>query len=108
MTAVFVTFAGLATVGGLAFWLNQRLKGLSRKQKKKLFKRKVSGVFTWFEERGLLQPSPAFNREYLCDYPALRILEENYPVVREECLALLRIKDRLTDMKTMGGTYTQK
>jgi len=107
MTAVFIVLGSVAIVAGAAFWVNRRLHALTEKQKKALVKKTVSGIFVWFEERGLLPRTPAFDRDYLRHYPELRILEENYPVVREECLELLRHKDRLTDMKAMGGTYTE-
>jgi beta-hydroxylase len=107
MTAVFVAIGSAATFGGLALWLNRRLHALPSKQKKALVKKTVSGIFVWFEERGLLPRTPAFDPNYLRHYPALRILEENHAVIRAECLDLLRIKDRLTDMKAMGGNYTQ-
>lgn len=107
MTAVLVTLGSVVTIGGLGFWLKRRVEALTSKQKKALVKKTVSGIFSWFEERGLLPYTPAFDRDYLRDYPELRILEENHAVIREECVELLRNKDRLTDMKAMGGNYTQ-
>jgi aspartyl/asparaginyl beta-hydroxylase (cupin superfamily) len=80
---------------------------MSGKQKKRFLKRTLNGVFVWLEDRGLLPRTPAFDPDYLRSYPALGPLEENYAVVREECLKLLEIKEKLTDMKEMGGSYTQ-
>lgn len=107
MIAVLIALGGVAIFAGAVFWLKRRLDALTDKQKKALVKKSANGVFVWLEERGLLRRTPAFDRDYLRDYPNLRILEENYPIIRDECLALLRDKDRLVDMKTMGGTYTQ-
>jgi aspartyl/asparaginyl beta-hydroxylase (cupin superfamily) len=87
--------------------LSRRLEALSDKEKKRLVKKTINDVFTWFEARGWLPRTPAFQRDYLRDYPSLRRLEEGFPAVREECLALLEVKDRLTDMSAMGGRYTE-
>jgi aspartyl/asparaginyl beta-hydroxylase (cupin superfamily) len=75
--------------------------------KKKVFlKRKLNGVYIWFEERGILPRNPAFTHDYHRNYPGLDLLEENFEIIREECVALMDIKDRLTDMSDVAGSYT--
>lgn len=107
MNAIYVTLAVLAVLAGTTLWFAHHLYSLPNKEKKKLVKKTVSGVFAWFEDRGLLKRTPAFDHDHRKHYPELTIFEENYADIREECLALLQRKDRLTDMKAMGGTYTQ-
>jgi len=107
MGALYVTIAIVALAAAGLFWLTRHLYTLPNKQKKKLVKKTVSGVFNWFEDRGLLKRTPAFDHDHRRHYPELKVFEENYPAIRDECLALLQRKERLTDMKAMGGTYTQ-
>jgi aspartyl/asparaginyl beta-hydroxylase (cupin superfamily) len=107
---IFGTLAllcGLAAVGG-AIWTHRRIANLSKKKKKRLFKKKVNSVFVWFEGKGLLARTQAFDRDYLEKYPALKLLEDDYESVREECLALIGAKQKLTDISVMGGSYTKK
>jgi len=49
---------------------------------------------------------PAFVRDYHGDYKGLKELEDNAAVVRQECLELLGIKEKLTDGEALGGSYT--
>ena len=107
MTTLIAATVCLAALGLLALYGKRRLDALPNDQKKKLLKQSINGVFIWFEDRGLLQRTPAFMYDYLREYPALKILEDNADVVSEECLSLLDIKDKLTDMSAMGGSYTQ-
>ena len=103
-----VLLAGSA--GLVAFYLYRlfrRLQALPNKQKKKLLKQTINGVFVWFERRGWLPRTPAFQRDYLRDYPSLKVIEDGFDTVRAECLALLDVKEKLTDMQDMGGSYTQ-
>ena len=65
----------------------------------------INRVFTACEDRGSLPRMPAFVTDYT-EYPELEALEEHYPLVRAECLALLDRKDDLTDVKALGGNYT--
>jgi ornithine lipid ester-linked acyl 2-hydroxylase len=58
------------------------------------------------EARGVFHAAPAFERNYLKSYPHLKILEDNYPVIREECGKLLGFKEKMTDMEMLGGSYT--
>src|SRR6188508_287671 len=109
MTVGVVILVGglLGAFASLAFWAKRRLDEMSVKQKKRLVKKNINGIFIWFENRGLLARTAAFDHDYLHTYPRLRLLEDNYPAIRQECLELLRIKDRFTDMKALGGAYTQ-
>ena len=93
--------------GILALWAKRRLEALPAKQKKALLKKTINDVFCWFEDHGLLAQTPAFNRDYLTTYPRLQELEKNHAAVQRECVQLLEIKDNLTDMTAMGGTYTK-
>ena len=102
---VLAVFLTLVAVG--AFVMKRKLDGMTKKEKKRFLKSTLNGVFVRAEERGWLPRTPAFNHDYLETYPSLRILEDGYDVVREECLRLLEIKDKLTDMSAMGGSYTQ-
>ena len=96
----------LATVA-VVLWGRARLESMTTKEKKALLKKTINSIFTYFEAKGLLPRTPAFDRDYLRTYPALRLLEENYDVIRRECLHLLDFKDKLTDISAMGGRYTQ-
>jgi len=106
LLTITVTATLLAAAGG-GLWLARRLARMTPKEKKALLKTKLNGVFIWAEDIGLLQRTPAFNRDYLRDYPKLRLLEYEYEAVRDECLALLGIKEKLTDISVLGGAYTQ-
>ena len=85
MQILLVASVFLAGLGGLLalylYRLFRRLQALPNQQKKVLIKETINGVFVWFEERGLLPRSPTFNRDYLRDYPALKILEDNVDVL---------------------------
>ena len=74
---------------------------------KRWLKNSTDGVFRWAERVRWIERLPAFSRDYARDYPQLRLLEENYPVIREECLALIARRDRMTDMEALGGKYTK-
>lgn len=73
---------------------------------KESFKNRVNDVFVRAENNGLFRRLPPFERDYVREYPGLRELETGYPDVRRECLELLAIKDRLTDIEALGGAYT--
>ena len=106
METLVILVAILVLLAGGLWTVWRRLSGLPNKEKKALVKKTINGVFIYFEERGWLQPTPAFNHDYLETYPALANLEAHHAEVREECLALLDIKESLTDMSEMGGDYT--
>lgn len=102
------SIAVLVLVLGSSIWVaKRRLDALPNKVKKKILKKKLNGVFTYLEERGWLPRTPAFDRNYLRCYPALAKLEAGHPIIREECLALLDHKEKLTDVSALGGSYTK-
>jgi aspartyl/asparaginyl beta-hydroxylase (cupin superfamily) len=101
LIVLFLTVAG-------ALWARWRWNGYTVKQKKRMIKRQIGSVFTRGEEKGAIARTPAFDHDYLRDYPSLKVLEDNYPTVRRECLELLGIKEQLTDMSAMGGKYTKE
>lgn len=106
-TALAILLVLLALVGGAALWAQRRLASMSTKEKKALLKSSLNNVFVWFEDKGLLERTPAFDPDFLQKYPKLRLLEDHYEDVRNECLELLRIKEKLTDVSVLGGAYTQ-
>jgi beta-hydroxylase len=102
------SIAVLLLVLGLSTWAaKRRLDSLPNKLKKRLLKKRLNRAFSYCEERGWLRRAPAFDRKYLRYYPALAKLEAGHPAVREECLALLDHKEKLTDISKMGGSYTK-
>src|SRR5262245_32053646 len=105
MVALLVTGVvalGLVAGGSLAI---RRFENMPSKRKKKLFTKKINRVYSWFEDHGLMRRNPAYIRDYHRKYPELKILEDNHAVVQQECLALLDIKDRLTDVRALGAGY---
>ena len=69
----------------------------------------AANLFVRAEARGVFPKLPAFERD-LSDYPHLRLLEENYPVIRAECEQLLAAPLRLPGMDeltsyTAGGIH---
>ena len=98
----------LIAAGGAYLWTRRRIAGLSKKRKKRLLKQKINSVYTWCEAKGLIARTPAFDRDYLAKYPALKLLEDDYESVRQECIALIGAKQKLTDISALGGSYTQK
>ncbi len=107
MDALTITLLVVVALVGFGAYAKRRFESLPSKKKKKLFTKTVNDVFSWFEDKGLMRRTPAFNHDYHSDYPALRILERGYADVREECLKLLDMKDRLTDVRALGAGYTE-
>ncbi|MGB0523357.1 MAG: aspartyl/asparaginyl beta-hydroxylase domain-containing protein [Flammeovirgaceae bacterium] len=66
----------------------------------------INGIYRGFERLGLLKRTPAFLRNYEEEYPYFKELEQNHSIVREECEALLGIKEQLHDVQGMAGTRT--
>ncbi|HUN26452.1 MAG TPA: aspartyl/asparaginyl beta-hydroxylase domain-containing protein [Steroidobacteraceae bacterium] len=66
----------------------------------------AASIFVRAEARGVFRKLSGFDRNFLEEYPALRILEDNYQIVREECLALLAERVELPRMHTLSATYT--
>ena len=96
----------LAVIAALAWFGIHRFRALPSKSKKKMFTRTVNRFFVWLEEHGLMRRTPAYQRDYHERLPGLAELEAGHPDVKEECLALLGIKDRLTDIRDLGAGYT--
>jgi aspartyl/asparaginyl beta-hydroxylase (cupin superfamily) len=72
---------------------------------KERVKRAVNSVFTRCEQAGLVAPLPAFDDEYR-DYPELKVFEEQYAAIRAECESVLKIRESLTDISKLVGSYT--
>jgi len=66
----------------------------------------VAAIFVRAEARGVFRKLPGFDRNFLQEYPALRVLEDNYQVVREECLTLLEKSLELPRMDSLSPAYT--
>ena len=105
MAPTIILLVLLALAGG-AFALFRHFDSLPNKKKKKLFTKSVNKVFRWFEDVGLMRRTPAYERDYHRTYPGLAELEAKHDVVKAECLALLGIKDKLTNMQELGAGYT--
>jgi beta-hydroxylase len=80
--------------------------GRRRRGRKRALVRTLDGIYHRAERRGWIARLPAFWRDYDRAYPDLRALEDRAAVIRDECRALLSIKDRLTDLEALGGRYT--
>ena len=102
MGASLLVLAGVAVLGALLWRYVQSLDS----DRKLAIKDAINGVLVSAEARGLFPAAPAFERDYLNDYPQFKILEDNYPVIREECARLLALKEKMTDMEMLGGDYT--
>lgn len=107
MTAAIIALGLLAAIGGLVFVWLRRLDRMDSKQKKRLLKWSIRRIFETLEAWHVIPRSPGFVPDYHRHYPKLKLLEDNHAVVQEECLRLLDIKDRITDISVLGGNYTQ-
>jgi len=94
----------IAAAAGIAY---QRFQQLTNKKKKKLFTKTINEIYTWFEDHGLMRKNPAYIHDYYRDYPGLQELEAGHADVQRECLALLDIKDKLTNVQDLGAGYTR-
>jgi aspartyl/asparaginyl beta-hydroxylase (cupin superfamily) len=108
MTAL-ITIAIIVTLtaGGLLL-ARRHIAHLSKKKKKALLKKTINGVYIWLEDNRLLSRTPAFDYDYHSSYPALKTLEDNHETIQKECLTLIESKEKLTDIKELGGAYTKK
>jgi beta-hydroxylase len=97
----------LAVIAALAWFGIRRFRALPSKRKKKMFTKTVNRVFVWLEEHGLMRRTRAYQRDYHRQFPGLARLEAGHADVKAECLALLGIKDRLTDIRDLGAGYTE-
>ena len=102
----FLLIAGLLVLGATGLVAFQASR-LSAKQKKRLLRKSLSGFFTWCEERGLLSITPAFDHDYHAKFPKLQLLEENWQTIHDECVELLKLDNKLTDISKLGGSYTE-
>jgi len=102
MATVGIVLAVIAAVALLA-WL--AISALPEERKRR-FAKGANRLFNGAEARGLFPRQPAFVHDYHRDYPGLKALEDGAAAVREECLELLGIKERLTDIEALGGNYT--
>jgi len=102
------TFAALVVLAsvGLAVTI-RKIRGYDSGAKRRLVKETMRDVFYWLEDHGWIDPSPGFHYDYHESYPKLALLEQNHEIIREECEALLGIKDRITDIEALGGNYTE-
>ena len=107
MTALLIILCVLIGLGAAALLLIQRFENMPSKKKKKLFTKTINEVYTWFEDHGLMRRNPPYIRDYHREYPELKVLEDNHAVVQRECLELLNMKDRLTDVRALGAGYTE-
>jgi hypothetical protein len=102
MWAFLLVLAGVAILGALVWRYLQLLDS----DQKLAIKDSINGVLMRAEARGVFTAAPAYERNYLKYCPHFRILEDNYPIIREECEKLLGLKEKMTDMETLGGSYT--
>ncbi|MFP6640417.1 MAG: aspartyl/asparaginyl beta-hydroxylase domain-containing protein [Myxococcota bacterium] len=72
-------------------------------QQKTAIKDSINGIFVRAERKGRFRRQPAFEMDYLRDYPALRQIEEKYEVIREECAALMEAREKLVPMASLGS-----
>jgi ornithine lipid ester-linked acyl 2-hydroxylase len=82
------------------------LRGLAADKKR--LKRITDSLNRAFERGDHLYPKVVgFERDFASTYPELKTLEEQYPVIREECDRILAVRHRLTDVEALGGSYTK-
>lgn len=104
MTALLTALCIVALALGFVVW---RIRRLDSKAKKKLIKQRVRAFYERLESAGLIPRTPGFVRDYHAQYRGLEALEKSYPLVQKECLELLARQESLTDIKELGGNYTQ-
>ena len=82
MTIITILATIVTAALAVALWAAWRVRRMTTKQKKALLKTSINSVFSWFEERELLERTPAFIYDYERLYPRLKLLEEGYEDVR--------------------------
>ena len=95
----------VAVIGVVVFGI-WRFIGSLDSQKKTRIKDSITDVFVQAERKGRFPRYPAFETEYLHEYPDFKKIEDQYPVIREECEALLASRKKLVPMASLGGGYT--
>lgn len=73
---------------------------------KQAAKRHANAFFVRAEEAGLFEPTRGFVTSYEEHYPELKTLELAHPAIQEECIRVLEMKDRLTEVGSLGGGHT--
>ncbi|MEE3326459.1 MAG: aspartyl/asparaginyl beta-hydroxylase domain-containing protein [Myxococcota bacterium] len=101
-----MTFLISGAVIGVVVFAVWRYIGSLDTQKKTQLKDSITNVFVRAEEQGRFPRYPAFETEYLHEYPDFKKIEDQYPVIREECEALMADRDKLIPMASLGGGYT--
>ena len=95
----------VAVIGVVVFGI-WRFIGSLDSQKKTQIKDSITNVFVQAERKGRFPRYPAFETEYLHEYPAFKKIEDSYPIIREECEALMASRRKLVPMASLGGGYT--
>jgi len=81
--------------------------GDSRKSRTSRLKRSLIRFYVRCERAGLIARMPGFDERYEA-YPELRAFEAAHADIRQECEALLRVRDHITDISVLGGSYTKQ
>jgi len=68
--------------------------------------RATNNAFKKLEKAGLVKRTPNIIFDYHKDYPKLKILEDNYQLIRKECERVLTFKEDIMDVKNLLGGYT--
>ena len=101
-----MTFVVIAAVIGVAAFAIWRYVGSLDTQQKTRLKDSITDVFVRAERQGRFPRYPAFETEYLHEYPDFKKLEDHYETIREECESLLAEREKLVPMASLGGGYT--
>ena len=101
-----MTFVVIAAVIGVAAFAIWRYVGSLDTQQKTRLKDSITDVFVRAEREGRFPRYPAFETEYLHEYPDFKKLEDHYETIREECESLLAEREKLVPMASLGGGYT--
>ena len=65
----------------------------------------ATAIFARAEERGAFPKLSVFKEDFLDDYPALRVLEDNFQTVHDECQILLEKRNDIPNIDTLSS-YT--
>lgn len=66
----------------------------------------VNRIFERALEKNFLSRTPLFWRDYHSAFPSLKEFEEQFPLIRSEVGALLQSTQDITDVRDLGGRYT--
>ena len=67
----------------------------------------VNRAYRKLEKMGIIKKTPNLVFDYRKDYPKLKVLEDNYELIRKECEEILTFKEDITDVKNLMGNYTE-